>query len=128
MRDGGHTAQQILDRAPRQPDRLWDGAVLFERRIVWTIDVRRPLACVQIESGSEAREQIQFKMVMRIDEPGQQQMTGDIHLLLAGRVIAPNAAVADREVHPRARLWACRYSRAAQSDGVQVHCLLQPAA
>ena len=77
-----------------------NGAMLFHRRQVGAMDFKRPLASVIPWTFSQARKQIELQVVMRIDEPWQQEVPRQI--AFAGsrewRIEWENAAAVDAQI------------------------------
>ena len=57
--------------------------MLFDRRTIWMIDVIRPRFRVWIWPPAEARKQIEFQMVMAIDQSRENQITIEIQFGLS---------------------------------------------
>ena len=84
MRHRGDARQQILQAAPLQPHALWNRQVLFNGRGPGAVDIFRPGSGIWIGALAKARKEIELEMVVLVDEPRQQQMTGEVPHLAAG--------------------------------------------
>src|SRR5678809_437727 len=54
--------------------------MLAHRRFFGTIDVPRPLRCVRVLTPTQAREQCELQMIVRIDQAGQDMQPIEIEL------------------------------------------------
>src|SRR5690242_9843559 len=95
--DSSHPAQQVLNCTPPQPVLLFHREVLPERRTTRLINIGCPITIVRIGAGAESRQQIKFKMVVRIDESGKNQISRQIDnpgiAVRSGRADLYNASV-----------------------------------
>ncbi len=78
MRNGGDTAQQVFQSAPSQAHRLGDRQVLLHRRTIRMVNVFSPGRHVGVWTPAKARKQIEFQMVVAIDQSGKNQMAIEI--------------------------------------------------
>src|SRR5262249_54854468 len=76
---GGDPCRQVLDTAPEQPDGFWDPQLLAHRRIVRAVDIGRPLRGAGIRASPEARKQIEFQVLMRVDQSRQNEEPRKVH-------------------------------------------------
>src|SRR5450759_5023311 len=79
VRDRGNTRQQVLDGAPMQALGLLQSAMLSDRKVVAMVNVGRPFQKVRVSSVAEARKQVEFEMVVRVDQSRQQKISSEIN-------------------------------------------------
>src|SRR5215471_2360388 len=72
--------------------------MFLDRRLMGTIDVRRPLPRIAVQSLAELRKKIEFQMIVRVDQTGQYQVIAEIKRFLAAPAREGNAPVADKQI------------------------------
>ena len=78
MADRGHAADEILQRAPPQPDGLGHAKVLADGAALGMVDVAGPFGGVSVGTATERRKEIELQVVMRVNQSGQQFETRQI--------------------------------------------------
>ena len=78
MANRGNAAQQILERAPPEPHRFGYAQMLANGTAIGMVDVARPFTRIRIGATAQLGEEVEFQMVVRVDQAGKHDMAGEI--------------------------------------------------
>src|ERR1019366_895641 len=80
MADRGHTAQQVLERAPPEPYRLGHAQLLADRTAVGMVDVAGPGGGIRVDAAAQLRKEVELQVVVGVDQTGHDKMAGQIEI------------------------------------------------
>jgi len=72
--DGGDAGKQIANSAPPEPRFFGNGTVLANGGAIGMVDIVCPLGEILVATLSEAREQGEFEMIVRVDQAGKNEV------------------------------------------------------
>src|ERR1700739_1510137 len=73
-----HTAEQIADASPPEPCLVWNAKTFFDAGALGTVDGSGPSAPARPWSATETRKNREVKMIVSIDQSGQDQVSREI--------------------------------------------------
>ncbi len=118
MEHRSDAVDQVLDRPPEQPDRLWNLQVLSDRRSVGMVDVFGPGSGIGVRPAPESREQIELQVIVRVDQAGKHQHAAQVQHRPATRVTAEgNSALSNRQIDASRFIRIPGNSRSAKNHG-----------
>src|SRR5215469_13892767 len=78
VRDSGNATNQIANRSPEKPDSSRNCAMLPNGRGVRMMNRARPFRGVRPGTFTQAREQCELEMIVRIDQARKDQVSGNV--------------------------------------------------
>src|SRR6516162_1873507 len=122
MANRGNATQQVLKSTPPQPHRLRHAQLLANGAALGMVNVARPLRSILVRSAPQRRKQVEFQMVVRVDQPRQDQMAAKVEVLHTRVHQAASTAGVRRAVSKNASLPARSNRSRSGSPNVASTC------